>query len=1024
MVGQIPSRSALIEQLFASETGENNDVITILGSVKPSRSSKSSFVSILRGLYTKNTKLLQLLNTYRNSIADPEDEVEQFKSFVNEFIIWMDNGGIVLYEKFVACFMDKELELHEHISMYAKPIRNSAAYVKFMSLAKSYIRNPFVMEKLENLSTQFDGIIKKFNDIQLSNNLRTISFSNVAAFPWQSTSTKVASYFVADQIVDRSLNDDFVFENTREHVEIALLNLGNPSAPKSYDAMAILALEHQLAAEESGTRSLLYPPCRFNEVYVELKNDTLVFRPLNFSTDELSISDMRLSLKGNKRLAQEWFSKLVCIFPSERGGCLPVGPDTSCTLSGLGINLHLSSGSESPELAPSPETPSFRDLIESPTLSRSSRDTKEETDKPKPPFIHVSKGPSHLSSSSMSSSHSVESSKQQYDRSLEIIHKTLSGPHDKQDSVMKYVSRSTISPDDERAHGNDRPRSERAEVDYDTPEGGSNDESIDISEIPLADAYLAENIAKFQSAPGISEPSEKQGGVYQLSNGSAIDITNFGRSHQPSFSVAHGLSEISQLMDNLTLDKKKKRKSILGIFKKRNMVESSPLTNTSSPANAGKTSEPILEDEEDHKNIPQVEKPKSVEDSSLSRNVKDLSISTDITRNIDLSEPLSTISEKSDLSGPKSALPSPFALPSSTSTYFFKPYLNGSTASVGLLDLVKEEKVLIPQHLKDVINDDLSIDFYISPSSPKALKVSRWKEKYGKWEMLTTNDTLFLKIVVNYESNKAWLILFKEEYNEEAEDIVDEPLLLLNMDPATTEVRQSSALDAQISAANATTNETIKILLRCSKGSLAHAIFSNLVNIYGVLNSNKNRDLRSQASSNTITSSVMERDTSKSTTLSSVNSMLDTKVSPPKTVPKETSLQTCNSDDITRAYVLTNPENTRMMVVNKMTIRLQKLTEGYERVKFLSSWKILSMYALTVNIISDHFTDANYYHLTLENLEDNDKENFNWLFKEDSKFSIIEKLGKAGLLVKLAPDELYMVECRGKKELKSLIEIF
>jgi hypothetical protein len=168
----------------------------------------------------------------------------------------------------------------------------------------------------------------------------------------------------------------------------------------------------------------------------------------------------------------------------------------------------------------------------------------------------------------------------------------------------------------------------------------------------------------------------------------------------------------------------------------------------------------------------------------------------------------------------------------------------------------------------------------------------------------------------------------------------------------------------------------------------------------------------------------MEGMSSKSTTVSSVSSIVTETKQPPKSVLKESSLQTCDSDEITRAHILSNPENSKLMVVNRMTVRLQKLTEGYERVRFTSSWKIISMYALTVYIISDHFTDANYYHLELENLDDNENENFNWLFKEDSKLSVIEKVGKAGLLVKLAPEELYMVECRGKRELKSLIEIF
>ena len=45
------------------------------------------------------------------------------------------------------------------------------------------------------------------------------------------------------------------------------------------------------------------------------------------------------------------------------------------------------------------------------------------------------------------------------------------------------------------------------------------------------------------------------------------------------------------------------------------------------------------------------------------------------------------------------------------------------------------------------------------------------------------------------------------------------------------------------------------------------------------------------------------------------------------------------------------------------------------------------------------------------------------------KFQVLEKIGKAGLLVKHNSNgnsngEIYMIECRGKKEFKTLYEIF
>ena len=74
--------------------------------------------------------------------------------------------------------------------------------------------------------------------------------------------------------------------------------------------------------------------------------------------------------------------------------------------------------------------------------------------------------------------------------------------------------------------------------------------------------------------------------------------------------------------------------------------------------------------------------------------------------------------------------------------------------------------------------------------------------------MLTISEKIFIKIVINYQLQKCWFIVFKEEETdeeeeeEEVDEIIDKPILLLDISPNFTKIRKSSssALDLQISS--------------------------------------------------------------------------------------------------------------------------------------------------------------------------------------------------------------------------------
>lgn len=80
------------------------------------------------------------------------------------------------------------------------------------------------------------------------------------------------------------------------------------------------------------------------------------------------------------------------------------------------------------------------------------------------------------------------------------------------------------------------------------------------------------------------------------------------------------------------------------------------------------------------------------------------------------------------------------------------------------------------------------------------------------------------------------------------------------------------------------------------------------------------------------------------------------------------------------------------------------------------------MYLLSIFLISDSFTGKNFYYLVLNDGE-KDQDEICWLISEDDKASRIEKIGRAGLLVQVTDEDIFMIECRGKKQFKRLYDV-
>lgn len=995
----------LINDLLSFENDENNNLIQILGIIRPSKSSQTSITSLVRGLFTKNKNLLKVLNGNLKLFDDStngNDDKQVFKSFVNDFILWINDDILLLFEKYSQCLQSSEFVDHDS-TYFNKPILHLLNYISFIESSVKLIRNPYILEQLNKFSSDCKQIVDSYTNYMENSILNNINFNNVQIFG-DLHNNNVCSYFKLTQIVERTRSSSLVIKNlkSKPEVELLLLDLNNSiSTSQQFNALALIAIS-------GNSRYLMFPPFRINEVSLSYSktNCQIILKSINFIKSSNLVNEKIVISCPDDDFLANWIKKLSLIFPLDD----PESPlnsnfliklsesDNNLKMSGLGIDMSSEDIQMEESETKSPEKPAFKELINSPTLkpnewvapSISTPDSDSSNDlssfelvKPQTKVIA-----SH-NSSPASSAGSVSSVR---DPIIEI--NNFSSQHD----IHVQNIRSGVISESQQIH--DRPVSSSAEIETDSV---IEDKENFQPSTPLSHHGN-------HSVPELSSKSK----VFQLSTGSAIDISNFGKSHNPSFSVHRGLNEMIQ-------QNERPKSKFFGMFKKPNKTPKiqqadilpDPTFKPTNPKNLRINTDAGIESDSD--TIP-------LSASSVTSGMS--TISQDISN---YNRSATSLTQHKNASG------SAFALPSSTSTYFFKPYKNTAN-NESASSLHEELDLVIPQELKDVINDDSTIDFYLSPTSPKSMKVSKWKPKYGKWEMLTVNETVFLKLVVNYDLGKSWMLVFKEEFDDKYNEVIDKPILLLDISQ-DTDITQSSALDVQISSKNCITNQSMLVMIRCFSNELTQTIVSHVKNVKGAISPKK---LLHKSSSNsignsrqTIASSIMDGGiTSKSSTMSSVASSLknptvENKKQQPyvSQLTRDFSMVSISSEDINNATILNNPDNTKLLLLNQMTVRLQKKIDNGESFTSPSSWKILSMYSLSVHIISDTFSGNNYYSFTLVNNETNEQD-YGWLICEDEKLDRIERIGKAGLLINATDDDLFMIECKGKREFKELYEVF
>lgn len=1015
--------------LATAEAAYTDALVETMATFQPSRGCSLS--PVLRGLVMKNKKLSTMLDNYKQECdLEAVDTLDIFKVFVNNFLLWLDSDYLTLLRNYATALfrLDQPLDM----ALFAKPIRNCNNYVRFVDSCIESLRNPFVVETMAQKKSELVQIVKTFESEYESQIFSLISFENVQSYGGDSaTVDKVSSFFSLEHIVQRSGNDKFYLTHDKKQVacELVLLDFTNMGL-NNYNALAIL----QVPTKHGEPRSLIFPPFRVNELSACLSNSKIVLKPIDFvsvyDSPKFNENVCELVLESiEPKLLIAWFKKLSNIFPVDRSSSpireklINSANSSPVKMSGLGINV-LSDNNTDEEI--SLGSPSFiksnKSFADEHSSTSPLSQLQQKFDKGgaangfgsnstihdlQPPML-FSKAP-RSNSFSDSSLHSIDSTQSQQDRANNLMAKTLSNNSlSHLESLIQSVNKLSLDKEDVSS----KHHSAVAPIEYASPDGcfGSAADNLtpEVKNESVFQQPYPSRGAHFASVPDLTD---KKASLYKLNDGSEIDITNFGKSHVPSF-ASQSMADLSELPKSAEATKKK---SFFGMFSKKSK-DTSKKPKTASKSN-------------------QTSKPKPVTKSAnKSTTAKTSQLSTIEDKKVEKTpSPIKTESTPADpISAKNFSLPSPFAIPNSDSMYFVKSRA-GSSASLAHdanSPAGDATDLHITQELKDLINN--SEDFYVSPTETE-LRVSRWRSKSGQWVMLAADShKMWLKISVNFALNRSWIIVFKETLEIDAlegeEQVVDKPILLLEINDQTM-LRRSGALDLQVQTLNPIINERMLVIIRSKSGSFIDELHSMLNDSVSQITGKIRASARSMAGSRMSSKSTLNSMadiglTSNSTTLTSINSSVfdrDAKMKALSPYKENTSLLV---DQIDNFDVINKTTNNKLILLNEMPIRLQKQLESYESISNPSTWQIISMYSLTIFLVSDMETNTDYYNLELKNLADDGKPDFNWLIESTNIWNRFQRLGKAGLLVNSSANEYYMLECKGKKQFKTLMEIF
>lgn len=922
--------------------------------------ASARLISLIRGVHTKNARLVLLIATYTVDMTDASlNQKDVLKQFMNEYLRWLDADAIALfnnYANYLPHHMPLKRPLHP-ATQFAAPIENLHNHIDFVDHVSSILKTLSICEPLYSILHTLSNIIVDFNAATRQQRLQNIGFGCVQSFVDGPVTElePISSFFNPLQIVLRSEYSEidlFLRTSTKTFefsVELALLDL---TSSKSINALAVL----EVVEDPYYLRSLLFPPFRLEEFTVnKVETSNRIINLQRRSVDDDAVH-AEISLRfSNSVIMDRWLGHLRQLFSSDilapHAFALPTTfSNESLSSIGLGINLHETSTQHSnlslDDFTP-PSTATLDNFFGPPSI----RSTL--------PLSQLQKRAQELPMSSTSNLLSLSN-----DIDFE--------PKSKYTAPLIASSGAKSAGDVNNMIEQENPIKGQLRKDSDSSESSSR--------IKKVGSNSAES--SFYKTQPVN-----------------VDVSNFGRSHQPSFSLV-GISDTASATPPKkegSNDGKKQKKGFFSIFKKKKRAQRSP-------------------------NLPQLlpikmDTPRQTQD--VVGDVESIVSSSDECNDHEAEFTGSRVQQTASEPGlapeaikSATSLPAAFALPQSTSMTFFKQHVssdniallstkNGNASSASLA--TPEPALIVGEELKTAINSEDSIDYYISSATPKAMKVSRWKEKYGKWEMLTINERLFLKIVVSHAMKKCWLLVFKEEFDEEDQEEYDAPILIMDVDMKSIDARKTSALDLQICATNSITKVSNLILIRCVTGSLSNTILQRLKEAAQLAAVGElSRQMTLANSDSTLVSSFM------SSSLSDQSHSPNTTEELPARGKKSSSSTT------------TIEESTLI----SMQVRLLKLSSLHGDIHDPAAWQILAMYMLDLCVVCDLTDNSYYYKFAFSPMEGEGQsiKPHSWLIPESQREEKLGCIGKAGLLVELDTKELFMIECRGTKEFQQLYE--
>lgn len=969
--------------LLHHERTLTNHLIGVMGVVRPK--THPQLALWVRGLYTVNTTMVARLEGASATISADGDE---FKDVVNQFLVTVGGDAMVLYDKVS----------HDDLPQVAPVVAHLSHYVQFITTALRICRNPFVGDRLAELKQRCQSILHQHHRQQAMRKMNAIRFDLIQLFGTLERN-HVLLYFRIDDIVHRlghALVNMVDFHAADVPVELLLLNLNAqttqtltlaapaaPTAPAALTPAALASLTSTttnnnnnadgvaynalaIVRVDGAHRQLAFPPFRTNEVTIARKDGVLTLTAVDYGGASASArAQVRLALERDDLLAS-WFTKLAKIFPQrDRPIVADAGAATSSPpqeMLGLGIGFVSAPG---PALAPTPPptpplhpapTPEFYELYDTPLPLRPTLDD-------------------------LSPNVSLDS----------LALPVPPAPRKRKPltpALLVYTAQSPCeAPAARLAAGQQRrpapvlvpapalaPRA--AEFAY-TPELlAPLSELDDIDTKPVALLLVMKLL------------------IYKLPGGLEVDIANFGAGHVPNFTAAT-TTTVAPLPP-------RRRKLFFSLFRNPLKVSvhddangsnltlgsAKTITSTSFPPVNGITKNGSNKSINGYAAAStksgSIGSASSTNTSTSNANVTNATASTNT---VTATNANTTVAKSTSVTAKQAG---------GGGTTLGAPVVAAPTRAAPPPPPPTPPKT--PMEAKEPTN----VTVFSTPKHTLTVK-----QLTDDWSRLFHGDAT-IKFVVNNAINKGWVFIDGERQ-------------VIEVTTALT-VRLANPRELHVHGRVIGATEPLLVLITTCKAPACHVKLSDwlceadLVKDYSLMLLLTLLVLLLPSDNHSAPASKLSTLTLISTYGLLVAGGVGLGYHKKPRLPAVAETRPLLAHEA--AGILRDPLNDRLLVLLNMKIRMLVQTKGYTSIQDPQLWTITGMYLLTLYAVSEARTLGDYLQFVLKGLDGDDE--VSWMIAAADKKYTLEPIGRAGLLVKCLTDEIYMLECKGRKEYAKL----